>query len=116
METTTAPTAAPGQSGLGIASLILSIVSALAIFLLVVLAGVVESTTPGGMDENSAEAMLIGLLLFAFMGAALLGLGLGIGGLLQQNRAKTLAIVGTVVSAITLVGSVSIILLGLAMG
>ena len=116
MENQTAPTAAPSQSGLGIASLILSIVSALAIFLLVVLAGVVESSTPGGMDENSPEAMLIGLLLFAFIGAALLGLGLGIGGLVQQNRNKTLAIVGTVLSAVTLVGSMSIILLGLAMG
>ena len=116
MENQTAPTAAPSQSGLGIASLILSIVSALAIFMLVVLAGVVESTTPGGMDENSTEAMLIGLLLFAFIGATLLGLGLGIGGLLQQNRAKTLAIIGTVISALTLVGSTAIILLGLAMG
>ena len=116
MENQTAPTAAPGQSGLGIASLILSIVSALAIFMLVVLAGVVESTTPGGMDENSTEAMLIGLFLVGFMGAALLGLGLGIGGLVQQNRNKTLAIVGTVLSAVTLVGSMSIILLGLAMG
>jgi len=116
MENQTAPTVAPGQSGLGIASLILSIVSALAIFMLVVLAGIVESTTPGGMDENSTEAMLIGLLLFAFIGAALLGLGLGIGGLVQQNRAKTLAIIGTVISALTLVGSTAIILLGLAMG
>lgn len=116
MENQTTPTVAPSQSGLGIASLILSIVSALAIFLLVVLAGVVESSTPGGMDENSPEAMLIGLLLFAFMGGALLGLGLGIGGLLQSNRTKTVAVIGTVISAVTLVGSVAIILLGLAIG
>ena len=116
MDTQTTPSVVPGQSGLGIASLILSIVSALAIFVLIMLAGMVESATPGGMDENSPEAILIGLFLVGFMGAALLGLGLGIGGLVQQNRNKTLAIVGTVLSAVTLVGSMSIILLGLALG
>ena len=109
METQTTPSVVLGQTGLGIASLILSIFS-------IMLAGMVESATPGGMDENSPEAILIGLFLVGFMGAALLGLGLGIGGLVQQNRNKTLAIVGTVLSAVTLVGSMSIILLGLAMG
>lgn len=116
MENHTASTAVPAQSGLGIASLILSILSALAIFALVVLAGMMEAATPGGLDENSTEAMLVGLLLFAFVGAALLALGLGIGGLVQSNRRKTLAIIGTVVSTCTLLGSAGIVLLGLAVG
>ena len=66
-----------GQSGLGIASLILSVISGVGLFFIVVVAGIIETSTPGGMDVNSAEAMLIGLSLFGFIFTALLALGLG---------------------------------------
>ncbi|MGU5664526.1 hypothetical protein [Aeromonas sanarellii] len=44
------------HSGLGIASFITSIVSGLLIFLLIGVAGVMEASTPGGIDEESAGA------------------------------------------------------------
>lgn len=104
------------HSGLGIASFITSIVSGLLIFLLIVVAGVMEASTPGGIDEESAGAVMVGLFLFAFLGAALVALGLGIGGLLQKERKKIFAILGTVFSAVSLVVTIFIMIIGLAMG
>jgi hypothetical protein len=101
------------HSGLGIASFITSIVSGILLFLLIVIAGVMESSTPGGMDEESAGAIMVGLFLFAFLGAALVALGLGIGGLLQKGRKKIFAILGTVFSAVSLVGTIFIMMVGI---
>lgn len=104
------------HSGLGIASFVTGIISGICLFLLIVIAGVMEASTPGGIDEDSAGAVMVGLFLFAFMGAALVALGLGIGGLLQKERKKIFAILGTIVSAVPLVGTIFIMMLGLAMG
>ena len=104
------------HSRLGIASFITSIVSGILIFLVIVIAGVMEASTPGGMDEESAGAVMVGLFLFAFLGAALVALGLGIGGLLQKERKKIFAILGTAFSSVSLVVTIFIMILGLAMG
>jgi len=104
------------HSGLGIASFITSIVSGILIFLLIVIAGVMVTSTPGGMNEESAGAMMVGLFLFAFLGAALVALGLGIGGLIQKERKKILAMLGTVFAAVSIVGTIFIVMFGLAMG
>ncbi|MGN5518756.1 hypothetical protein VF673_07705 [Halopseudomonas sp. Lyrl_26] len=104
------------HSGVGIASFVTSIVAGVLIFLLVIIAGVLEVSTPGGMDEESIAAVLIGLFLFAFLGAELLALGLGIGGLIQKDRKKIFAILGVVFSATALLITLFILFLGLAMG
>ena len=104
------------HSGLGIASFITSIVSGILIFLLVVILGVMEVSTPGGVDEKSAGAVMAGLFLFAFLGASLLAFVLGIVGLMQKDRKKVFAILGTVFSAVSLVITIFIIVLGLAVG
>ena len=104
------------HSGLGIASFITSIVSGIFIFLFIVVASVMEASTPGGMDEESAGAVTVGLSLIACMGASFIALGLGIGGLLQKERKKIFAILGTVFSAVSLVGTIFLVIIGLAMG
>jgi hypothetical protein len=106
----------PKHSGLGIASFITSMVAGVLIFLLIVIAGVMEASTPGGIDEESPAAVAIGLFLFAFIGVALVALGLGVGGLMQANRKKIFAILGTVFSSVSIVGTLFIMLLGLAAG
>lgn len=103
------------HSGLGIASFITSIVSGISIFLLIVIAGVMEASTPEGIDAESVGAVVVGLFLFAFLGTTLVALGLGVGGLVQKDRNKTFAILGTVFSAVAFVGTIAIMLLGLAM-
>ena len=73
-----------------------------------------ETSTQGGMDEESTGALMFGL--YAFLGATLLALGLGIGGLLQKERNKIFAILGTVMSAVTFVGTIFLLIIGLAVG
>ena len=104
------------HAGLGIASFIISMVAGLLVFIVIVIAGVMEASTPGGIDETSAGAVMVGLFLFLFIGMALVALGLGIAGLLQKQRKKVFAVLGTVFSSVTLVGAAFIMLLGLAMG
>jgi len=104
------------HSGFGIASFITSIVSGIFIFLLVVIAAVVEASTPGGMDEESVGTAMVGLFFIALIGADLAALGLGIGGLLQKERKKIFAALGTVFSAVSLVVMILLMIVGLAMG
>lgn len=103
------------QSVLGIAAFILSCISFFAILVLVLLAGFIEATTPGGMNETSIEAILIGSTLFAFIGLSLLGFVLGMAGLFQKERKKIFAIIAVLIAAATLILTIGIIVLGLTM-
>ena len=104
------------HSGIGIASFITSIVSGCFLFLTFVIAGVMESSTPGGMDSKSSASAMVGLFLITFLGAALVALGLGISGLLQKDRKKIFSILGTVFSAVLVFATILLVLVGLAMG
>jgi len=101
---------------LGIASFVTSIASGAFIFLLVVIAAMMEASTPGGMDEQSVEAVMVGILLFAFIGTSFIALGLGISGLLRKDTKKLFAILGIVFSSATLLSTLSLVLIGLASG
>jgi hypothetical protein len=103
------------HSMLGIASFVLSLLTGFALFALIVVAGVLETTTPGGLDEKSPVAMIVGLLLFAGMGVDIVANGLGIAGVFQKDCKIVFAILGTVFSALTLLGVVGNIVLGLMM-
>ncbi|WP_213994625.1 hypothetical protein [Arsukibacterium sp.] len=103
------------HSGLGIASFITSIASGILIFVLIVIAGIMEVSTPGGIDENSADAIIVGLCVLAFLGTSVVAFGLGIGSLVQKNRKKILGILGTTFSALIVLGTVFLIVLGLSM-
>ena len=105
-----------GQSKLGIAALIISIFTALGLFLLFLIAGVMDSNTYGGIDEESAGAIIIGLFIFGFAFLDLLAIGLGIAGIFQKTRERVTAIIGTIISSATLIILVSLIGVGLAMG
>ena len=105
-----------GQSRLGIAALIISIFTAIGLFTLFLIAGVMESNTYGGIDEESAGAIIVGLFIFGFVFLDLLAIGLGIAGIFQKTRERITAIIGTSISSATLIILVSLIGVGLAMG
>lgn len=81
---------------------------------LVLVAGFIEISTPGGMDEDSVVAIAIGLLLFCFLGLMLLALGLGIGGLTASDSRPLFAILGTIVSSVGCLFTLLLLLVGLA--
>ncbi|MFP4173662.1 MAG: hypothetical protein ACLFV4_12195 [Candidatus Hydrogenedentota bacterium] len=103
------------HSGLGIASFITSLVSGFFLLIMFGVAGVMETTTPGGIDEESAEAMIVGLFIFAFLGLSLVALGLGIAGLAQNDRRKIFALLGTIFSGVSIIGTLLIMIIGLTM-
>lgn len=101
------------HSGLGITSFVIALIAALFLFLLVIVAGLMEASSPGGMDEESIQAILVGLLLFAGTGIDLVSLLLGIIALFQKDRKKVFAILGVVLSGVTLLGVGGLVILGL---
>jgi hypothetical protein len=102
----------PKHSGLGIASTVLSVLIGIAIFALVVIAGVLHTTTPGGLTETSPAAIIVGLGIIGGIILDIVALGLGIAGLTQQNRQKIFPILGTLFSSLTLLGTIGLIVLG----
>ena len=101
------------HSGLGISSFVISTLTGVAMLVLIVLAGVLETTTPGGMDEESLAAVLIGLFMFAFLFIDLLAAGLGIAGLLQKDRKKIFAILGVIIAVATILLTMLLLVVGL---
>jgi hypothetical protein len=66
----------------------------------------------GGIDEESAGAVVLGLLIIGMMLLDLVALGLGIGGLIQKDRKKVFAILGTIFSGLTIGGVLLLMVLG----
>jgi hypothetical protein len=100
------------HSGLGIASFIISIPVGILIFLTITIAGVMEVSTPGGLNEESPKAVLLGMLLLGCFFLELSAIGLGIGGLLQKDRKKVFSILGLSFSGGTILFTGFLILLG----
>ena len=103
------------HSGFGIASFAIGILSGLAEFAMVVIAGVMEASTPGGVNEEAPAVILLGLCLIGG-GLALLGIVLGIVGLVQANRSKIFAVLGLVFNALVILGVIGLMIVGIAMG
>lgn len=104
------------HSGFGITSFAMALTFAIGLLALVVVAGVIETNTPGGMDEESSTAVIIGLLLFAGVFAEILALILGIVGVAQASRKKVFGILGICVSMLTMFCIAALMFIGLAAG
>ena len=105
-----------GQSNLGISSLLISIFTAIGLFIVFLIAGAMEANTYGGIDEESAGAVILGLFIFGFGFLDLLAIGLGIAGIFQKKNERITAIIGTVISSAILIITISLVGIGLAMG
>ena len=98
---------------MGLASLGISIISAIGMFINFVFAGVIESSSHGGMSEDSLEAVVIGLFLFAFLGLDLIAIGLGIAGIFQKARDRITAVLGVIIATSTVLITLSIVIIGI---
>ncbi|SFE21120.1 hypothetical protein SAMN05216378_2731 [Paenibacillus catalpae] len=117
------------QSGLGIASFILALVTVLLVVGAIISASVFVSGVAGdaqgflneieGIEgENSLPSefvsiMIAGLCIIASIGVALIGLILGIVGAVQKNRRKVFAIIGIVLNGLIVLGTAGLVIIGL---
>jgi hypothetical protein len=98
------------QSGHGIASFVIAIVSGL-----VVLAGIAFSAlivASGDPGEHLPVFGLIGLVICAFLVTSLVGLVLGFIALRRQDRRRTFGAIGLGLNALILIGTVGLVLVG----
>jgi hypothetical protein len=98
------------QSGHGIASFVIALVSGL-----VVLAGITFAAlmvASGDADQHMDLFGVVGLILCAFLILAFVGLVLGIVALRRQDRRRTFGAIGLGLNAFILIGTVGLTLIG----
>jgi hypothetical protein len=100
------------HSGLGIASFAIGLSVGVFECALVLVAGMIEVSTPGGIDEDSPATMLLGLAILACLAIAMLGIGLGVAGLLQR-RSKLFAALGVAIGLLVVLGVAGLMVVGL---
>ncbi|NIK70000.1 MULTISPECIES: hypothetical protein [unclassified Paenibacillus] len=117
------------QSGLGIASFILALVTLLLVVGCVISATVFVSNVTGDaqgflnevenmesegtLPSDLVPIMIAGLCIIASIGVAIIGLILGIVGAVQKNRRKVFAIIGIVLNGLIVLGTAGLVIIGL---
>jgi hypothetical protein len=104
------------HSRFGIASVIIALCVGIFMFILIAIAGVLSMQAGGELDEDSPEAMMIGLGVLAGFAMNLISLGLAIAGLCEKRRNKVFAILGLVINVVLFIGVCGLTAIGKAMG
>lgn len=113
-DVTGASPAAMRHCGLGIASFVIALAIALLQFATVLAAGMLEVSTPGGINQRHPLSILVGCFILSGVAVNLVGLGLGIAGLFQRSRKRLFAVLGTVLNLLLIGGVCLLIFIGLA--
>jgi hypothetical protein len=102
------------HSGFGIASFVLSLVVGVGLFAAMAIAVGLTIDNPGGVDETSPLVAMVGFLFLFGMFLCVVAIVLGFVGVLQRDRKKVFAILGIVFNALIIMGTVGLIVVGLA--
>ena len=94
------------HSRLGVASFVISLITGVVEFLVIISAGVLE--VEGQMSEASAAAVVIGMFIMLGMFANLVGVGLGIAAVVQKKAKKLFGVLGLIFN-----GCLILLILGL---
>ncbi|HYC69721.1 MAG TPA: hypothetical protein VEB66_00855 [Opitutaceae bacterium] len=107
--------AAPEKThgGLGITSFIMGIVCGILMVVVIGIAGYMQMSTPGGMNEESPAAALVGLAMMGVGLLVLVGLGLGVAGLFQSDRKKLFAALGVSINLLIIVCTGGLMVIGM---
>ena len=103
------------HSGFGIASCVLAALLFLCEASGFGIAGILEVSSHGSASNNPALMGTIGLLILLGIGLGLIGLGMGIAGLFQQDRRRSLAVVGLIVNGVITLGAGALVTVGMIM-
>lgn len=108
------PDAPRPQSGLGIASLILSIFCGVSLFGLIMMAAIISAN--GQVNDEDPAMVALGLGMVAGCGFTLIGLVLGVVGCFQPGRNPTCGILGSIFNGLILLGVGGLLCTGLLIG
>ena len=101
------------HSGFGISSFISSIIIGSGMFLLIIFATIMESSSQEEMSDDSPIAIILGLMLIGSLMLNFVSLGLAIAGLCQKNRKKVFSILGLVFSLLIFLGVTGLMIIGM---
>lgn len=117
------------QSGLGIASFIIALVSVVLIIVSIAIAASFAAdfannelllNDPAAIESMDEEAlvpiMLAGLSILASIGVAVVGLILGIISAFSKTRRKVFGVIGIILNGLIVIGAVGLVVVGLAIG
>jgi len=105
------------HSWLGIVSFIGSLISGGGVFVTFIVAGVLAANDPAVMeDDTSPAAIIVGLGIMGFAACSFITFGLGLGCMFQANHKKIFGILGMIFSGLIILGTVALLIVGLAMG
>ncbi|MDP8254882.1 MAG: hypothetical protein P9M14_03965 [Candidatus Alcyoniella australis] len=104
------------HSGPGIASFIIALLAGISMAFVILIAGVMETSAPGGMDTDAPETIAVGFGVCCDVMLFGIGAVLGLVGVLQRERKKIFAIMGLIFNGIACGGMLLLILIGLALG
>ena len=102
-----------GHSILGIFSFVISALTGLVLLVLIVVLGVLEASTPGGIDDDSVWIGLLGLAVILCLIANFVGFGLGVAGLIQARKKRIFAILDAIFNGLILFAVAALILFGI---
>ncbi|MBS0462058.1 MAG: DUF4339 domain-containing protein [Proteobacteria bacterium] len=102
------------HSGLGVAAFITACFAAVLSLVLIVIAAVMETSTPGWSTGNTPGANAAGLAVVVNWAMCALAIGLAIGGFFQKNRKNVFAIAGLVIAVVTVVVWIASVIAGTA--
>jgi cytochrome c biogenesis protein CcdA len=105
------------HSGIGMASLVLALLSALSLVAMIGASVVIVADDPAALeDENSPKFIVVFVLLLASLVMMVVGLGLGVGGALQRDRKKLFGILGLISNIVMLLMIVGFFVVALLAG
>ena len=98
------------QSGHGIASFVIALVSGLVVLASITFSALIVAS--GDPEQHMAVFGLIGIVMCAFLALSLVGLVLGFIALRRQDRRRTFGAIGLGLNALILVGTAGLVLVG----
>ena len=104
------------QSGIGIISLLTSIVVGALLVVLIVVATLIAVGQNGQVNDKDPLAVVVGLGILLGLGGALVGLVLGVVGALQTDRNILCAVLGAIFNALIVLGVIGLACMGAMAG
>jgi hypothetical protein len=105
------------HSGVGIASVIIAVLSVVGLMATLIGAVILVANDPSVFENEQAPATIaVGLSVIACMLLSLVGAALGIGGLAQRGRKRAVPAIGLSVNALIVLLMLGLIALGMAAG